>query len=355
MQADIAAAVAAYQQTGNKAAAAKLLGVPVSTLKDRLTASGHQTGLKIKGTSTLYDAEGNERLTWVKTATEAPSAEEVATQCRYALDSYKPPKALKTPLKATETELATVYPFADLHVGLRSWAKETGHNYDLQIAQDTLEPTITRLIGCAPQADQAVILGLGDLLHADNYESMTTKGTPQDVDGRYPKTLYAATHFILYSTDLALQKHRNVLIVILPGNHDETAAVAIRLALALHYRDHDRVTVCEDAGRFWWWEWGQVLLGATHGDKAKMRELALVMAARNPEAWGRTKFRHCLTGHIHHESVREDHGVRVESFASPAAPDSFHAAYGYDSARSMQAITYHKTNGEIMRHKVNIV
>jgi hypothetical protein len=39
MQSDIAAAVAAYQQTGNKAAAAKLLGIPISTFKDRLTAS----------------------------------------------------------------------------------------------------------------------------------------------------------------------------------------------------------------------------------------------------------------------------------------------------------------------------
>ncbi len=39
MQADIAAAVAAYKQTGSKAAAAKLLGIPTTTLKDRLTAS----------------------------------------------------------------------------------------------------------------------------------------------------------------------------------------------------------------------------------------------------------------------------------------------------------------------------
>jgi hypothetical protein len=39
MSADIAAAVAAFQQTGSKAAAAKLLGIPISTFKDRLTAS----------------------------------------------------------------------------------------------------------------------------------------------------------------------------------------------------------------------------------------------------------------------------------------------------------------------------
>jgi hypothetical protein len=46
MQSDIAAAVAAYQQTGNKAAAAKLLGIPISTFKDRLTASGREVEVK---------------------------------------------------------------------------------------------------------------------------------------------------------------------------------------------------------------------------------------------------------------------------------------------------------------------
>lgn len=39
MQADIAAAVAAYKQCGSKAAAARMLGIPITTLKDRLTAS----------------------------------------------------------------------------------------------------------------------------------------------------------------------------------------------------------------------------------------------------------------------------------------------------------------------------
>jgi hypothetical protein len=45
LSADIAAAVSAYKQTGSKAAAARLLGVPVSTLKDRLAASDRRAPL----------------------------------------------------------------------------------------------------------------------------------------------------------------------------------------------------------------------------------------------------------------------------------------------------------------------
>lgn len=52
MSADIAAAVAAYKQTGSKAGAARLLGVPISTLKDRLAAADRPQ-VTIKGRRTL--------------------------------------------------------------------------------------------------------------------------------------------------------------------------------------------------------------------------------------------------------------------------------------------------------------
>jgi hypothetical protein len=61
MQADIAAAVAAYQQTGSKAAAARLLGIPVTTLKDRLSASERPLGgaSSVKGRKSLDMENGS--------------------------------------------------------------------------------------------------------------------------------------------------------------------------------------------------------------------------------------------------------------------------------------------------------
>jgi hypothetical protein len=50
----IAAAHAAYRQTGTKAAAARLLGVPVSTLKDRLS----QPEIRVKGRKQLTVTDG---------------------------------------------------------------------------------------------------------------------------------------------------------------------------------------------------------------------------------------------------------------------------------------------------------
>jgi hypothetical protein len=334
---------------------AAITGIPKSTLHDRMQAA-KASGFKVKGTSTLYDAEGNVKAEWVKTREDAPSLEEIGEQIRAALDGYEPPATFPAKPETTDANLCTLYPLADWHVGLLSWKKETGHNYDLKIGTTVIKTAMTRLIDGAPNSKQAVLLGLGDLLHADNYKNETSQSKNDlDVDGRYPRVLKASTDLIIYSTDLALQKHEEVLLRILPGNHDEQSAIAVGLALSLYYQNSPRVTVDDDAGRFWWWLWGKVLLGATHGDKAKMKDLPLIMAARNPEAWGKAKFRHIHTGHIHTDTMIDKGGVTVESHQTPVAPDSWHVAMGYGAGRSVKAITYSKDQGEIIRQRVNIV
>jgi hypothetical protein len=56
---DIAAAVAAFQQTGSKAAAARLLGIPATTLKDRLAAADRPQQQPIKGRKELEVLNGS--------------------------------------------------------------------------------------------------------------------------------------------------------------------------------------------------------------------------------------------------------------------------------------------------------
>jgi hypothetical protein len=348
----------------NYAATARELGLARSTVQGRVISARAQKltdeglpldGYRVKGTSTLYDSEGNITATWVKTATEAPTPEEAAAQVRLALEDFEPPTGNVEAPTSADADLVTLYPLSDWHVGLLSWAKETGYNYDLKIGKKVIETAVSRLIATAPNSSQGVVLGLGDLLHSDNYDSMTSRSSNiLDSDGRYPKILYTATQLVLYTIDLALQKHESVLVRILPGNHDDQSAIAVTLAVSLYYKNNPRVIVDDDAGRFWWWSWGKVFLGATHGDKAKPKDLPLIMATRNPEAWGKAKFRHIHCGHIHNDKAIELNGVTVESHQSPVAPDAWHVGMGYGAGRSVRAITYHKDQGELMRHRVNI-
>jgi hypothetical protein len=88
-----------------------------------------------------------------------------------------------------------------------------------------------------------------------------------------------------------------------------------------------------------------------------MADLPLIMATRNPEAWGKAKFRHIHTGHIHQDKAIDKNGVTVEAHRAPIPPDSWHVGMGYGGGANQQvsAITYHKEQGEIIRQKVVIV
>lgn len=364
------AAVKAVELHGSIGAAAEALGVSRTTLAyqyrrgiaagfDEAIVHPAPAGHTVKGISTLYTASGAVAAQWVKTRTDGPTLDETIEAVRGAFADWEGKAPYISPSSlggAFLEDQATIYPLADWHVGLLAWRRETGEDWDLTIAQRTITEAMDRLILSSPPSDTAVVLGLGDLLHSDGYENTTTKSKNMlDVDGRWPKVLRAATDVLIHTIELARIRHRNVIVRILPGNHDEESAIAVTLALSLYYAGAVGVTVDDDPSRFWWWSFGNSLLGATHGDKAKMKELPLLMAARNPGPWGTSKYRHIYTGHIHTQTAIEQAGVVVESFRTPAAPDSWHHSMGYGAGRSVTSITFNKTDGEISRARAAII
>mgnify|MGYP006935474638 CR=1 FL=1 len=363
------AALEAFAKYGNNIEAAKSLGLNVQTYKTRkqkAIAAGHDdklvamapTGHRIKGVSTFHGPDGSISGQWIKTTVDARPVEEIIEIIQAAFDEWVPPDALpqvKQKSSIVDDGLATVYPVADWHVGLLAWNKETGEDWDLPIAQKIIADAFDELVGRTPPSEQAVILGLGDLLHSDGYENTTARSKNLlDVDGRWPKVLRVATGLLIHCVERARQNHGKVLVRVLPGNHDEESAIAVALALSLYYRDTDGVEVDTDPSRFWWWRWGATLLGATHGDKAKMKDLPLLMAARRPGDWGGTKYHSIYTGHIHTDTGIEMAGVKVESFQTPAAPDAWHDSMGYGAGRSLTSITIDKERGEVGRSRAII-
>lgn len=242
-------------------------------------------GHVVKGVSQLRDASGRVTQEWVKTR-EGRSPEQTFDELREALSGLQDYRAAPVPTPAGCAEdLATVYVAADWHLGLMTWSGDTGRNWDLKLAQAAIGGAIERLVAASPPSKQAVVLGLGDLLHADGLDNCTPKSKHVlDVDGRYPKIVLAATRQIVQTAKAALAKHEQVLIRILRGNHDEESAANVAIAVAFHFEDDPRVTVDLDFSPYWWWSWGTTFLGATHGDGAKMRDLPLIMASWNPEA-----------------------------------------------------------------------
>lgn len=361
-------AVEAYRAAGTITAAAKLLGLSAGATRNRLFVASQRNltgdspggplplGQVVAGTSTLYDGEGNASLTWVKTRTDKASTAfyDAATEF---FDQYKGLSA-ELPSKPPETyddQTLVIYPIADLHLGMYAWGEETDDDYDSEIAEQTLKTAATNLVSRSPSSDECVILQIGDFFHADDTRNATpASGHVLDVDTRYIRVMKAGLALMVWMIELALQRHRVVRVRNLPGNHDPHASLLLTIGLSAFFSGQERVIVDETPGEFWFHEWGACLFGAHHGHKAPPARLAQAMAAWNREAWGRTKFSHFYTGHVHHKSAQEVGDVMWESFGTLAAKDAYAKSNAYVSSRSAVSLIFDREKGEIARNMVRL-
>jgi Bacterial regulatory protein, Fis family len=395
-----AAAAALKRYDGNQSAAARALKIPLPTLRYRVnraaqlglmgtepvlpgfgikTASAQYgedgklekewikqgpvgekfelpPGHLIKGISAFTDPDGRLIHQWVKTRFEQATTD-VAKALRESFKAYKGRAELVRPPRSFDRDLATVYPISDHHLGLYAWAEEAGEDYDLKIGARLLTDTMRALISDAPPSRVGVVLSLGDFFHSDSNENRTRRGNnPLDTDTRHAKILRAGVDLFRLAVELALQKHHIVLVRALPGNHDPYATIALAIGIAAFFDGNPRVRVDASASPFWWWQFGKVLLGATHGDMIKHVDMPGVMAARCPKEWGATEYRYIYLGHVHHKSLGggEKAGVIWEAFQTLAPRDAWHQSAGYTTGRSMVAITHHRNKGEVMRHTVSV-
>jgi hypothetical protein len=254
-----------------------------------------------------------------------------------------------------DADLLAVYPLADVHIGMMAWGRETGEDYDTRIAAARVREWVGRCIAASPAAETAVILDVGDLTHADDQMNQTPKSKHQlDVDTRHFRTLDITIATLTAAIDLALAKHKHVLVRILPGNHNPTSFMAVIFAVAAWYRNEPRVMVHKDPSEFFAMEWGQVMLAAHHGDKAKAERMVLFLADQYPEMWGRTRHRFLFTGHLHHHKSADIGGVQWEQLRAVTSRDAYAVSHAYTARAQMQGITYHKERGEIQRVKVGL-
>jgi hypothetical protein len=325
-------------------------GNTIRTTVEQREARGaqHQVppGHIIKGKSMLVDGEGRTIVEWVKTRAGDIDPEEQARIFEEAFADFKPSAAPATPPDGDDDTLV-VYPLADWHLGMYAWSKETlGSDWDLTIANQTIRAAMFEAINRAPPAAHALVLGIGDLLHADSAKNLTPdSGNIMDVDTRYEKCLRSLATLITDITDRIRNKHTNVRLVLKEGNHDRSSTAGLRIAAHMFYRNTPGIVIDTDPSPFSFHHFGCNLLGATHGDGAKLADLPLIMARLQPEAWAASTTRHWHTGHIHHDSEKEIQGVACYSHRAPIPPDAWHTRQGYVSGRSVKAIIYHRTRG----------
>ncbi len=313
-------------------------------------------GFKVKGVSTYYDKDGKPSAQWVKSTVDQARMDELRQAALEVFaDGVKGLSPIVPPPPHTMADLLAIYPFGDPHVGLHAWGKECGEDFDLDIGRSLTLGAVDRLVCSAPPAQTGIILLLGDVFHM-NDQTNTTPGHKHqlDADSRFVKVLQVGIETYRHAILRALEKHQTVIVKCIPGNHDPQAIWALAFTLSAYFDNEPRVTVDLSPAKHWYYRFGKVLIGSTHGDTHKPEQLPAIMACDRSEDWGQTKHRYYYTGHIHSSNSKEFPGVLWESFRTLAASDAYAAGHGYRAGRDMRLIVMHREHGEIERHRVDV-
>ncbi|MBA3050503.1 MAG: LysR family transcriptional regulator [Alphaproteobacteria bacterium] len=313
--------------------------------------SGVPAGYRM-GKVTVQRRQADGTYTWERMSPDAEAEAERLEAIRAAMLEDLP-RARPAPAPVySDHDLLTVYPQGDPHAGLYSWKDETGQAFDLVEYERVTKAAIDRLVASAAPSAHALFIDLGDSLHADNNASRTKSGHHLDTHGRHAEVVRAVIRCKRHHIARLLERHTHVTVRINPGNHDSVTALMLAEMMALIYENEPRVTVATSPNPYWFHGFGSNLIGTTHGDGAKGANLPLLMAVDAPALWLASEHgsRVWFVGHVHHKDIKDYPGVTVEYCRTLAAPDIWSHASGYRSKRDMQAVTFHRTDGEVERH-----
>lgn len=235
----------------------------------------------------------------------------------------------------------------DVHIGMLSWAAETGSDYDVTIAANMLADVVDRIVAKAAGGFtfDRILIPLGnDWLHADTTidgkGGATTKGTPQDTDTRWPRLFRMARQAAIGAID-TLRQVAPVTVIVKPGNHDSERMFMLGECLDIWYRHDAAVEVINDPAARTYYRYGTTLLGFTHGHLEKQSDLPLIMANEAKGDWAETTHHEWHVGHRHRKGeaipVAEHSAVRIRTMPSLAPSDAWHAGKGYHHLRAAEA------------------
>ena len=306
----------------------------------------------ISRTTTLYDSDGGVRLQWVR---EDDTQDKLEALREAAADiASMVPEREKTLLQnkpGALDDLLAVYPVGDYHFGMLAWWRESGESYDCNIAAERLRDAFSHLVGVDDACDHALIVMMGDVLHANDNTGVTPANKHRlDTDGRWPKVVRRAIVSIVTVLDLALEHYASVDVMWKRGNHDPDSGLMLGEIIRAWYRNEPRINITIDPSQRSYMLFGKVLIGATHGDKERTAsKLPLLMAAEEPELWGRSKHRHIFMGHYHKAQTEELPGCTVETVRAISPRDAYASGAGYLSHQALTKVIFSKDVGEVER------
>lgn len=312
---------------------------------DRYTIGSWQVTLKVKTPTDRKDVKGNivyvdkpktvtmyKIQVWLKKLHNMEWVEAIR-------ELIKEVPKLKTPKKnyTLDGNYLLEVALMDVHFGMLAWDKETGHDYDINIAEEVFLYAVQDLLAkSAGYNPSQIIFPFGnDFLHIDDQ----TNQTPQnrnllDADSRlikiYQKAKKSVVKAINYCREVA-----PVHVCWVPGNHDPNVSYYMCDTISEIFSKDKDVTVDISPKYRKYYPFGKCLIAYTHGVEEPLRDLPSIVATEEPVLWGHSKYREIHIGHKHKKmqmhwvNVDTMPGTVIRMIPSIAGTDQWHYKKGY--------------------------
>lgn len=268
-----------------------------------------------------------------------------------------------TPIKIPELEYSILdddvipwFQFGDAHFGMVSYMRETGHNFDLEIAEAEFLAAFRHLLSKAPPAKRCVLNDLGDFTHYENFKAETERGGFRlDADTRFPKMIQIYVRIKRALILEALKKYEVVDVLENQGNHSRTNDIWAREYTKLFGElievtmgGSGRVNAINNESVFTGYLMDNTFVMVHHGDKCSGEKLVDVMFSDFRDEVRQAEYLYIDTGHVHHKYAKKERGiVLVESWNNLAPNDKHHHDAGYRSKQSMSVALRSRKYGQI--------
>ena len=297
----------------------KELGIAKGTIHDHLSRIRKQAAYKgispkhdlthpvadgfiLKGYTHQRDGDGNITNEWLKAWADQDQFEEMI---RAAVDEMKqdikPLAKIPKPKQiATDSDQLNLYIATDWHIGMLSWHEESGDDWDVKIAENTLKQAIDYLIETSPKSKEGFFCQLGDGLHSDGLLPVTpTSHNVLDQDGRYPKVVRAAIRIFRHAIERMANKYEKLHVLMAQGNHDLAGSVWLQEMFHTLYENSPHINVIRSPLPYYAHVHGDCLLAFHHGHKRKVKDLPETVNANFRHLLSQTKKTFIHTGHLH--------------------------------------------------------
>ena len=260
------------------------------------------------------------------------------TDLMTTIPEHKVTKFKKKRVSNNQSYIA-VLGLTDLHIGKRGI-----DGFNSKVAADRAIKTVMEASNKATKMwgtpDYWVITCGSDMLHVDNYQGTTQKGTPMDTDVDAVDMMSIAYRTMEYLV-LHLQSYAPVKVVAMTGNHDRLLSGLLGMMIDARFHDDSNVEVLDGSRGSAYIRYGKSLLGFNHGDSIKPHNLPSVMSAERPKDWGECDGNwEWFCGHLHSLILRvsEHNGCRVWTMPALSGTDRWHKLNGYAFNRKQLAM-----------------